>query len=487
MMNSKKRRGNAAFSFLGLALVVVALGACGRTEPPPDPCGVDSEPSATFSSRDGLPTLGVARLARSVPTGRVIVRFKAGLRAQSLTGPLSVGGATLSYDRRLGAHDTRVYRLSDGANLNAVLDGLRARPEVEYAEADARVFIQKTPNDTYFSQQWDMGSINMPKVWDTTTGSGRSVIAVLDTGILYDPTDTSKRHPDLAGKVLPGYDFISDPAVAQDGNGRDGNPFDPGHDEADGSSSYHGTHVAGTAAAATNNGVGVAGVNWNAKILPVRVLGRCGGSVSDVADALSWAVGLPIEGAPTNSNPATVVNMSFGVDLSPCPTTLQNAIDAAVSRGVVVVAAAGNFGEDAEKMTPANCEGVIAVGGTTQARRRANYSNYGSRIDLMAPGGDGSGSGGIANLWGDDTYRNTDPRFYTYASLSGTSMAAPHVSGVAALLKEQNPDWTPAQILSRLKNTATALTATQCGSSSGSDCGAGLVNAAKALGLTTAP
>ncbi|WP_052326745.1 S8 family serine peptidase [Deinococcus peraridilitoris] len=381
--------------------------------------------------------------------------------------------------------NTFVYHLevpvaADDRVLAATLDELRGRADVEYAERDERLTVSKAPNDQDYPEQWNLTAVNMPQAWEVATGSPRSVIAVLDTGILFDPRRPACRHPDLEGKVLPGADFISDPGVSGDGGGRDSDPYDPGGDQPDGSSSYHGTHVAGIAAAATNNALGVAGVNWNARILPVRVLGRNGGVVSDVADALLWAAGIKVLGAPFNPTPAHVINLSVGGQGSACPASLQRAIDTVVNRGVVVVAAAGNSGQDVSGIFPANCSGVISVGATTRGGNRASYSNYGVGLDLMAPGG--SESDGVYNLLGDDVYANTDPRFYTYAPVAGTSMAAPHVAALAALLKEQRPGLTPAQVVQRLRNTAIPLTATQCGRVGSSECGAGLIDAARALG-----
>jgi serine protease len=195
-----------------------------------------------------------------------------------------------------------------------------------------------------------------------------------------------------------GYDFISDAAIANDGGGRDADATDPGDwtaanecaaGEPASNSSWHGTHVAGTIAAKTNNGVGVAGVAYNAKIVPVRVLGKCGGYTSDIADAIIWASGGTVTGVPANANVAKVINMSLGGG-GACDTTTQNAINSARSRGTVIIVAAGNENQNASNSNPANCAGVVAVAATGKTGGRASYSNYGTVVDVAAPGGDGS-------------------------------------------------------------------------------------------------
>ena len=184
---------------------------------------------------------------------------------------------------------------------------------------------------------------------------------------------------------MPGYDFINDVTVSNDGDGRDTDPSDPGDYGCGNGSSWHGTHVSGTIGAASNNGVGVTGVNWVSKILPARVLGVCGGYISDIADAIRWSAGIAVAGVPTNANPARVENLSLG-GTEACSNTMQSAINDAVTRGTVVVVAAGNENADASTSEPANCDNVIAVGATTRTGGRASFSNYGSRVTLSAPG-----------------------------------------------------------------------------------------------------
>jgi len=407
--------------------------------------------------------------------GEVIVKFKPTVTLQSVSR-LQVNGVTLEAVRPLALERTQLYR-AEGLDRNATLAlvaQLASRPDVEYAEPNQIMRAFKTPNDPFYGAQWHYPLINLPAAWDITTGSTNVRVAVLDTGIL--------PHPDLAGQVIGGYDFISDPYRANDGDGRDPDPTDAG-DEDYGQNSYHGTHVAGTVGAATNNNLGVAGVAWAVKIVPIRVLGKGGGTLADILDAIVWAAGGNVSGVPNNPYPAHVINMSLG-GRGPCGS-YQDAINFANSRGVIVVVAAGNSNDDASNYRPASCQGVITVGAVGPDGKRAPYSNYGSRIDVMAPGGDLNQRiifngqpypGGVLSTLKDDSTGSWMYKFY-----QGTSMAAPHVAGVVALMKALNPSITYSEALQRLKNSATPLSPTQCNRPTGSDCGAGLIDAAKAL------
>ena len=289
------------------------------------------------------------------------------------------------------------------------------------------------------------------------------VVAVLDTG--------STSHSDLNANTIAGYDMISDATGGGDGNGRDSNPADPGDYSGGYASSWHGTHVAGTVAARTNNGVGVAGTAFNARISHVRVLGRGGGYTSDIADGIVWASGGSVSGVPANQNPAEVINLSLGGQGS-CGSATQNAINGAVSRGTTVVVAAGNSNQNVSGVTPANCSNVIAVAATDQNGARASFSNYGAGIDVSAPGV------GIMSTLNSGT---NAPGSESYASYNGTSMAAPHVAGVVALMQSvATTPLTPAQVESILKSTARPLP----GSCSGG-CGAGIINAKAAVDAVT--
>ncbi len=369
-----------------------------------------------------------------------------------------------------------------GKDADAFMEDMAKSGLIEAIEPDAMMKISMTPNDTRYAEQWHYSGTNgmrLPSAWDTSTGSG-SVVAVLDTGITL--------HSDLNTNVLPGYDFVSNATSARDGNGRDSNAQDQGDWYAagecggsdSGNSSWHGTHVAGTVAAVTDNGKGVAGVAPDAKLLPVRVLAKCGGSLSDISDAIIWASGGYVPGVPTNTNPADTINMSLGGG-GACGTTYQAAIDTAVSRGTSVIVAAGNESQNASNVRPANCSNVVVVAASNPSGGPSFYTNYGSAIDVTAPGGDTryAGQGVLSTI----NTGSTTPSAEGYAFYQGTSMATPHVAGMVALMKSKSPSLSPAQVETALKNGTRAMPA---GCSIG--CGTGLVDAAKimnALGGTT--
>lgn len=417
------------------------------------------------------------------PTGRIIVKYKneapenqvTALSAKSIQGISHITGRDVTYMRKLatGAHLIKTANNISPEEYQTLLTELAADPNVEYAEPDLLLKPMATPNDARYSEQWDyfdsVAGINMPAAWDLATGTG-VVVAVIDTG--YRP------HADLAANIIPGYDMINDADTAQDGGGRDSDAKDPGDYSPAGAceagspsenSSWHGTHVAGTIAAVTNNGTGIAGIAYNAKVLPVRVLGRCGGYTSDIADGMIWAAGGTVSGAPANPTPAKVLNLSLGGG-GACGATQQNAINTARSLGATVVVAAGNENQNASNSNPANCTGVVVVAATGKTGGRASYSNYGANVDVAAPGGDGS-YGILSTLNSGATTPGSD----SYASYQGTSMATPHVAGVVALMYSVKPSITPDQVESILKSTARAFPAT-C-----NQCGSGIIDAAAAV------
>ena len=424
---------------------------------------------------------------QSSPThDRFIVKYRDGSAPQtsdaSLDAALNRAATAARGDKALGLQ--RLRRIATGAEVvrsNRKLDRVEAEtlmrqiaadPNVEYVEIDQLMQPILTPNDTRYSEQWGYfeatGGIKANEAWDVSTGSG-VVVAVLDTG--------STNHSDLNSNTVAGYDMISDSTVAGDGGGRDSDPSDPGDYYNGQNSSWHGTHVAGTVAAITNNAKGVAGTAFGAKVQHVRVLGRGGGYTSDIADGITWASGGSVSGVPANATPAEVINMSLGGSGS-CSSTYQNAINAAVSRGTTIVVAAGNSNVNVSNSVPANCSNVIAVAATDRNGARASFSNYGTGIDVSAPGV------GILSTLNSGT---TSPGTESYASYNGTSMAAPHVAGVVALMQAVAPSpLTPSAVESTLKSTARALP----GSCSGG-CGAGIVNAKAAVdaaaGGTTPP
>lgn len=392
------------------------------------------------------------------------------LRAPAGRIAVSGGGKQLRLEhvRRmtLGADVVRTSRKLDRADAESLMRQIAADPNVEFVEVDKLNQVFWTPNDPRFSQQYGFGTgpggIRATQAWDVTKGAG-TVIAVLDTGIA--------NHSDLNANILPGYDFIIDPTVAGDGGGRDADPSDPGDFSGGRASSWHGTHVAGTVAAVTNNGVGVAGTAPESKVVPVRVLGRGGGYDSDIADAVIWASGGTVSGVPANANPAEVINLSLGGG-GACGNAMQSAINGAVGRGTTLVIAAGNSNANVSGFSPANCSNVIAVASNTSTGARSSFSNYGAGITISAPG-----SGIVSTL----NSGQTTPGSESYATYDGTSMAAPHVAGVVALIQSvSNPAKTPAQIKTLLTSTARAFPSTPS-----QPIGAGIVDAAAAVAAAT--
>jgi serine protease len=420
------------------------------------------------------------------PPQRVIVKWRASSgvalqtsASQALSDAQARLGVSVAPLRTLatGAQVVRLERRVTDSELQSFIDTLARNPSVEYAEEDRLMRRFLTPNDARYGEQWhyfeSTGGLNLPSAWDIATGSGVTV-AVLDTG--YRP------HADLVANIVGGYDFISDTFVANDGSGRDSNAQDPGDWNTAGqcppdpnayASSWHGTHVAGTIAAASNNSSGVAGVAFGARVLPLRVLGRCGGYTSDIADAIIWASGGSVGGVPANANVARVVNLSLGGQGS-CDTTTQSAINSARSRGTVIVVAAGNENQNAANVSPANCSGVIAVAAVNRSGGRAYYSNYGAVVDVAAPGGDvrSSASNGVLSTLNSGS---TGPGSDIYDFYQGTSMATPHVAGVVALMLSRNAALTPDEVETRLRGATRAFAAT-C-----NQCGTGIVDALAAV------
>ncbi|MGD8910578.1 MAG: S8 family peptidase [Chromatiales bacterium] len=418
-------------------------------------------------------------------TNRIIVKYRDGATGgdtsvKTLANRISINtGRTMTHMRTMGT-GAQVFKIGETlpiGDIQEVVQQLEADPNVEYAEPDTRAYHFFTPSDSRYNEQWnfieDTVGIGMPEAWDSTQGEG-VVVAMIDTGYL--------EHADLVDNLLlPGYDFMSDISMSNDGDGRDADAADPGDfsPECDiPQSTWHGTHTAGTVAAVTDNGTGVTGIAFKAKVLPVRVLGKCGGYMSEIADGLLWAAGGSISGVPENENPAQVINVSLGGDASSCSQTMQSAVDQARQLGATIVVAAGNFSEDASGIEPANCYGVITVAASNKSGAFASYSNFGDVVDISAPGVDVLSTHNTGTI---------SPGRDSYYSWEGTSMATPHVSGVAALLYSLKPDITPDEVEQILEDTATPFTSSCRG------CGAGIVNAAAAVdalsvtNLTTTP
>jgi serine protease len=350
-------------------------------------------------------------------------------------------------------------------------------PEMDRIELNVLMQPNLTPDDPLYGLQWHLPDIRLPEAWDITTGTPTGpndiIVAVVDTGILLD-------HPDFAGQLVDGYDFITDPDRARDFNGIDDNPADEGDFAYGASSSFHGTHVAGTVAARTDNGEGVAGVSWGAKIMPMRALGLNGGSNYDVLQAARYAAGLANDSGRLPNQPADIINLSLGSPFFSQAT--QDTFSEIRNSGVIVVASAGNESSGTPNY-PAAYTGVVSVSATTINGGLAPYSNFGS-VDVAAPGGfngtDANGDGfgdGVVSTLGDDS--NPGATQLGYGALSGTSMAAPHVAGIAALMKAVHPNLTPAQFDAAL--AAGDLT-DDLGAAGRDDLyGFGLINAQKAV------
>ncbi len=398
--------------------------------------------------------------------GEVVVRFKGSLHAASAS--LAFSNST-GLERKSGTpgqamlfglggesrrRQTRqLLGIGQTASANpeqslreetiAVVKALRKRSDVEYADLNYIRQAAAAPDDPNYPLQWNYPLINLPQAWDATTQTATTdrttIVAVVDTGIFLD-------HPDLQGSLLAGYDFVSSPSIAADGDGIDGNPDDPGDGATPGGSSFHGTHVAGIIAAQTGNGVGVAGVSWgtNTKIMPVRVLGKGGGTTYDIIQGIRYAAGLSNDSGTVPPQRADIINLSLGgPGFSMAEQAEYNAVRDA---GVIVVAAAGNDNSNRPSY-PAAYDNVISVSAATMTRQKAPYSNFGPTIDIAAPGGntavDSDGDGyydGILSTLVDDASGVRKP---IYSFLQGTSMATPHVSGVIAIMKSLDPDLDP--------------------------------------------
>jgi serine protease len=495
------RRALEANAALAVAAMLLSVAAC-RAKPAgrAQPSSPAESKAPQLTARQAAMQKRMERKVEKAPfvPGEVIAKRRAVVGpAAAPSPPPKIRELGFTEERRTSGGEV-VFRL--GAQMRSTLapaavqdrtqealTTLRDTGQFEYVQLNYVLQIaDTTPNDTDYPQQWHYfvpgsgageapGGIGLPATWDTNKGSSDVVVAVIDTGILPD-------HPDIAGSpnLVPGYDMISDSVRANDGDGRDPNPTDPGDGNAPGEcdgdpgseDSWHGTHVAGTIGVVnTNNGVGVAGVNWHVKVQPVRVLGKCGGTLVDIDDGIRWAAGLPVPGAPTNTTPARVINMSLGGPL-PCsqsPAT-QSAINDAVGAGTTIVVAAGNDAADASGFLPAGCDNVVAVAASDfRGFLVTRYSNFGAAVDVMAPGGD---------LSRDDNHDgHPDGVLSTvkggYEWYNGTSMAAPHVAGVAALLLASDIALIPAEVEARIKSLARPRNATECPK----PCGAGLLTA----------
>ena len=427
--------------------------------------------------------------AAEAAEGRLLVRFRTPVTtASTLAKPTSDRVAGLSGRAKIGLRPMRdigaglqLVEVKDKTqSLEAVAAQLRADGDVEFVSLDRRRFAHAVPNDSLYADQWYLQSaqtaaIRADAAWDDTTGSNGIVIAVLDTGVRFE-------HPDLGraaqgGRLLPGYDFVSSEGgggflVANDGDGWDADPSDPGDwiNAADAAkaqfkgctvadSSWHGTRTSGMIGALSNNGVGITGINWKAWLLPVRVLGKCGGFDSDIIAGMRWAAGLHVSGVPDNPYPAKILNMSLGnQDTTQCQT-YQPVVDELRSHGVLVVVSAGNDGGPVDE--PADCNGVLGVAGLRHVGTKVGYSNLGPQIGISAPAGNcGTGNGGPC-LFSLDTTTDKGLTVATGSTYTnqinynlGTSFSAPIAAGVASLMLAVNGKLDPPSLIDRLQRSA---------------------------------
>ncbi len=410
---------------------------------------------------------------------------------------------TESTTGRFGVERPGAAESGRASPLDDLLARLNADPQVEYAQknylmqpfqADLINDIitgKRGPNDPYLGFQWHLkrhgdgiteadapGAVNFPGAWEKYQPRRTVVVAVVDTGQLYDHDDVDR------ARLLPGYDFVSDAFVGNDGDGRDADPTDvgdgtgadecfPGAQASE--SSWHGSHVSGIAGvAATDNEVGIASpIPSGVSIVPVRGLGRCGGTSADLVDGLLWAAGIDVPGAPPNANPAMVINASFGGPSAGCDPAFQDALRQVRAQGAIVVAAAGNETDDSSGYSPSACEDAFTVAASDMMGALAPYSNYGAAVDILAPGGDVSQdldgdeyADGILSIVADG-----------YSFYNGTSMAAPLVSAAMALSLTQHPAWTVEDAMTRIRASALPRSQAQCAVA----CGAGLIDVSALL------
>jgi len=527
---------------LGLVMALTVTGAFAQAgqSPPPEDNPVVRHPQDPGSRLGDTPRM-IVKFRSASTTDRAQVQ-------QSASGETATNSLVTKFAGRAGLAIREARGLIGGMNVLRIdprpgesfeqqLERVRSDGDVEFAVPDERRFAQAIPSDPLYAGQWYLqnaqpAAINAQGAWDTSVGSAGVVIAVIDTGILYGHPDLKRAN--ISGRVLPGYDFITDPAIANDGDGRDSDPTDPGdwvtsaesassgtfNNCGASNSSWHGTRTAGIVGALSNNSVGVTGVTWNSWILPARALGKCGGYDSDIMTAMAWAAGVHVAGVPDNPYPAKIENLSLGSDCDQktpswqhcCPASYQTLVTDLASRGVLVVAAAGNEGEAVG--VPANCHGVVAVAGLRHIGTKVGYSSLGDDVSVAAPGGNCVNTSGpclfpINTTSNDGTTTAGNPIYTDQINYSvGTSFSAPIVSGIAGLMVSVNGNLGAAQLLARLTELGATMpfpvspTAPMCHaptqvvtpndlqdecSCTTTTCGAGMANAVGALNAALRP
>ncbi len=431
------------------------------------------------------------RLSDHYVPGDVIVQF-ASNKLQTQSATLGIQG-TIDHERRrlfkLDQSNQATMSLANKINFDTPelrlkyktlikIKELRRRSDVIEASPNYKLRTSRVPNDTRYPYQWNHSLIKLPQAWDTTIGDSSVIVAVIDSGILPD-------HPDLRGNIIQGYDFISNIEISLDEDGLDPDPTDADISYP-GGSSFHGSHVAGTIAAMSNNNEGIAGVAWLTKIMPLRVTGKGGIGIDyDISQAIRFAAGLPNDSLLLPTQRADIINLSLGGPF--ISSGFQQLINEVRNAGIIVVSAAGNEDSDIPSY-PASLNGVVSVSAVDINQKRASYSNFGIDIDVAAPGGDntpdingdGIPDGIISTVGYESGYESGKQKIeYTYRPYEGTSMAAPHISGIASLMKAVNPDLTPQgfdALLSRGKITDDLGLPGR-----DDDFGYGLINAQKAV------
>lgn len=388
--------------------------------------------AALLITFDGKPTTAIRAESAPFRPGGVLVKFKPGASIAEMQATLARLG--LYIEREISSLGIKSLAVPPGQEL-AIAEMMKHNPSVEYAEPDYFVTAALVPNDSHWSNQWAPAKIRAPAAWEITTGGEEITIAVLDTGV-------ELNHPDLVAKIWTNPGEIPANSLDDEGNGKvddvhgwhfyhdcsnsDCLPFEDNELQDD---NGHGTHVAGIAAAETNNETGIAGISWEARLMPVKVLDEYGnGWYSDVIAGIVYAT----------DNGADIINLSLGGEES--SEALQDAVDYSYTHGVLLVAATGNTGEAV--LYPAACNRVLAVGATNSSDQRPRFSNYGPEIDVAAPGVS------ILSTW---------PKLDGYWYKSGTSMAAPHVAGLAALIKSARPELTNKRVAQAITQTALDL------------------------------
>ncbi len=447
-------------------------------------------PASAQTSNQTTPFPAASETAE--PTGRLIIKYtEAESPWQSPRGSKRVTRSGLREQRKLtfarkmsGKRElVQSEQMRGGLKaLKAEARSLSTEPDIEYAAIEYRRYSLAEPNDPLYQGTDAPGnqaylfdgeySVHTPGAWDISTGSTASVIAIVDTGVLPD-------HPDVADREVPGlgYDFVSADAPnnffsANDGDGRDADPADPGDPCEGGSASWHGTSVASVAAGNSNNSEGLAGIDWNARLLHARALGICGGTDADIIDAVRWSAGLTVDGIPDNPNPANVVNLSLG-GATECTTAWQDVIDELAALNVIFVMAAGNERQNTLRSSPANCANVIAVGSNTLSGDiDSRFSNHGVKVTVSTSGRDIV----VASNSGFDT---PDEEGNFYRTETGTSFSAAIVSGAISLMHSLNPDLGPAEVRALLQDSATPFaTDSDCDTHY---CGGGIMNLSRAM------